>query len=407
MAQIKFLVDADLGQNAIVNVALQSLATAPHAASEVLGELYWDTVLDKLRIWDGAAWVNLNVDTDTLGPDGDKGDITVGGTGTTLTIDASAVTYAKIQKVAANNVFLGNDNGATQDVQEITKAEALIILNVADGADVTDSTSVNAAGAVMESDISATPSGRIIDDDTFATASNTTLATSESIKAYVDGAVTSGMTFKGAYNASTNSPALDTGSPVLEIGDTYTVTVAGTFFSEPLEIGDVIMAEVDSVDAAAFADWTIVQTNLDAATETTPGFIELATQTEVNTGTDVDRAVTPDKLEDKTMGTYTGTTITDNVVLKVALQELETAVEAGGGSPILEVTADTAAALTTTVTHNFNTRKVQVDIHRKTTPWDKVIAQIDAFTLQTVIVRFNTATTAGEYEITVRAIDLT
>jgi len=54
----------------------------------------------------------------------------------------------------------------------------------------------------------------------------------------------------------------------------------------------------------------------------------LATQAEVNTGTNTDRIVTPDTLEDKTLGTYTGAIITDNAVLKVALQELETAIEA-------------------------------------------------------------------------------
>ncbi len=44
-------------------------------------------------------WV---VPSNTLGSDGDKGDITVGGTGTTLTIDANAVTFAKF--VAAPSI---------------------------------------------------------------------------------------------------------------------------------------------------------------------------------------------------------------------------------------------------------------------------------------------------------------
>ena len=68
-----------------------------------------------------------------------------------------------------------------------------------------------------------------------------------------------------------------------------------------------------------------------SATTAVEGIAELATQTEVNTGTDATRIVTSDTLEDKTHGTFTGTTITDNVVLKVALQELETAVESAGG----------------------------------------------------------------------------
>jgi len=63
------------------------------------------------------------------------------------------------------------------------------------------------------------------------------------------------------------------------------------------------------------------------ANTTTAGVVVQATQPEVDAGTDDAKYVTPNDLEDKTLGTYTGTTISDNPTLKVALQELETAVE--------------------------------------------------------------------------------
>ena len=57
----------------------------------------------------------------------------------TAAIENDAVTYAKLQNVAGNNVLLGNDNGAGVDAQELTAAEARTLLNVADGATANDS----------------------------------------------------------------------------------------------------------------------------------------------------------------------------------------------------------------------------------------------------------------------------
>lgn len=52
--------------------------------------------------------------------DGDYGDITVGGGGTTLTIDNDAVTYAKMQNVSAASKLLGRGSAAgSGDTQEI------------------------------------------------------------------------------------------------------------------------------------------------------------------------------------------------------------------------------------------------------------------------------------------------
>jgi len=88
-------------------------------------------------------------------------------------------------------------------------------------------------------------------------------------KSYVDTevatAVTSEMSYKGAYNAETNSPNLDDApTDAIAKGDMYTVTVAGTFFSVPnLEIGDVLIAEVESPTTKA--QWTVVSKDLDAA----------------------------------------------------------------------------------------------------------------------------------------------
>lgn len=68
---------------------------------------------------DGSWAVPPGGSADGLGPDGDKGDITVGGTGTTLTIDNDAVTYAKIQNVTATDKVLGRVTAGAGDIEEI------------------------------------------------------------------------------------------------------------------------------------------------------------------------------------------------------------------------------------------------------------------------------------------------
>ena len=122
--------------------------------------------------------------------DGDKGDITVSNSGGTYTIDDDVVTYAKIQNVSATDRVLGRDSSGAGVIEEITPANLRTMINVEDGAtgdmtdaeiktayennsdtnaftdteksklaaieasaDVTDSTNVDAAGAVMNSDL--------------------------------------------------------------------------------------------------------------------------------------------------------------------------------------------------------------------------------------------------------------
>lgn len=52
--------------------------------------------------------------------DGDKGDITVSGSGTAWTIDTQAVTYAKIQNVTSTDRVLGRSSAGAGSIEEIT-----------------------------------------------------------------------------------------------------------------------------------------------------------------------------------------------------------------------------------------------------------------------------------------------
>ena len=72
--------------------------------------------LEPLRLID-AAGATIPI---ILTPDGDKGDLTVSGTGTIYTIDDDVVTYAKMQNVSAASKLLGRGDSGSGDTQEIT-----------------------------------------------------------------------------------------------------------------------------------------------------------------------------------------------------------------------------------------------------------------------------------------------
>lgn len=147
-----------------------------------------------------------------------------------------------------------------------------------------------------------------------ATTTTTTGWSSQKIQDELDAIgdiVAGGLVYKGGYNAATDTPSLDDGTPIpgIKTGWTYVVTTAGTFFTEPVEVGDMLIANIDN--PTTLAHWNIINKNIPEildASETEKGIIQLATQAEVNTGTNATKAVTPATLKtylDANVGGYT------------------------------------------------------------------------------------------------------
>lgn len=103
--------------------------------------------------------------------------------------------------------------------------------------------------------------------------------------------ITGAMSYKGGYGNLTTAPGTSAN------GDTYVVTTAGTLTwagitfspSADVQVGDMLVRR-------SATEWDVIQGNAVQSSETVAGIIEIATQAEVNAGTDDVRAVTPLKL---------------------------------------------------------------------------------------------------------------
>ena len=162
---------------------------------------------------------------------------------------------------------------------------------------------------------------------------DTTLPTSAAVKDYVDSSIVGQLVYQGGYNAATNTPNLDA-TPVITIntGFTWTVTADGTFFTEQVRVGDVLIANNNA--PTTLAEWTTVQNNIDLATTTTVGIASFSAD---NFAVSAAGAVTI-----KDNGVILGTETTGNYVATVG---------EGAGIDVTGSGSETAAV---TVTLNLN-----------------------------------------------------
>lgn len=121
-----------------------------------------------------------------------------------------------VSTIITANSFVGRAAG---DVGVLNASAARSILNVEDGADVTDATNVDAAGATMNTDMDVSGNSWVLDEDNFSSDSNTKVPTQQSTKAYVDTAIT-------AASASIDAAKQDWYT--FKLGDESTDATTGT-----------------------------------------------------------------------------------------------------------------------------------------------------------------------------------
>jgi hypothetical protein len=337
MAKKDYLIDIDLVKNQLLNAVIQVLATAPSSPSE--GQIYYNSTEQTLYIRLSSTWLDL----------GESGSTNLSFTrnGTTLTVFSDTGTDAILPIATTTLVGLMSPS----DKSKLDGIEA---------------------GATADQNASEVPFNSSGNDYTSTNVQNALIE----VRNYVNSSVAGALKYIGGYNASTNVPNLDTTPSGILVGYTYTVTVAGNFYTEAVQIGDMLIAEVNN--PASLSDWTVVNKNIpdivNASTEER-GIIEIATQAEVNTGTDTDRAVTPATLQ----------TFVANYVTVNGLKKLINTI--GNGS-----------ATVYTIVHNFNT-DVIVQIYQNSSPFAEVEAQVEKINANSIRISFNTAPTTNQYKV--------
>ena len=408
MAKRTFLADLDLALNQLIAARLENLTSAPTAA---LGRIYYNTTDKFIYYHDGTSWQQVVIGTDTrltnsrtptaheiinasaLGSlhtiSGGVAGYVFKATGAT-TAQLAQLSHTELSNVGTNthaqiDTFIGTTVPATYAPigKGVTGGDAHDH-NGGDGAQINHTTLSNIGSnthAAIDTHIADASLHRVIADGAISTTSLYSSTKIEALISAVNTTISGALIFKGSYDAAANTPLLDA-TPIAGIkqGWTYVVTVAGTFFAEAMQVGDMVIAKQDSPTLAAH--WTTVNKNIPdivAASESVSGIIEIATTAEVTAGTDDTRAITPLKLKQAL-----GTTASLSLARKFS------------------VTIGDGAALTYAVTHNLNSTATVVQVSRVATPFDYIECEMIATSANVVTVNFNApAPTAGQYLVTV------
>ena len=401
---INYLNNIDLNKNQLLQGVIENQPNdAAAGSSPATGQIYYNTTDNVLKQYNGSAWVSIAGDitevqggtyisvTNQAGPipivnhdsttrtdtssSASPGygstftavdSVTSNATGHITALNLKTVTLPSAENYSWN---LTGDSGTNQAISSGNTVDIAGGTNINTVVGATDTVtvnlddSINLAGTLdvtgiatfndqanFDSDVSITGDldmnqAKIIDLAT------PTVSTDAATKGYVDQAVTGALSYQGGYNAATNTPNLDSNpSPnPIKKGWTYTVTADGSFFTEQVRVGDVLIAEQDA--PTTLANWTTVQNNVDLADLTTVGIGN------VNAGTGISVAYSN--------GTATVTNTQTNSANTFA----------------------TTITATATVTHNLGTKDVIIQLYDVTTD-ETVFADVERVSTNTATITF-------------------
>jgi hypothetical protein len=326
----KFLTNLDLNKNQLLNAAIQNLSSAP--LSPVAGQIYYNTVDKHIYYYDSLAWIDISGDIqDVIGGNGLSASTSVDGDVITLSLNVDNITV----EIDADTLRIKDAGITTAKINNL-------------------STDLN------------------------VNSQSTALATAYAIKAYVDQIAAGLGNLEGGWNTQTNMsfPILYSGT--IKKGDYWYSTTSGTINTNTgtvvkINVGDVFIANKDSAQSITEADWIVLETNRDQATELISGFAKIATNSDLTTGTDDTNIVTPLKLK----------TYLDN--------------RTGGYA------ANIGDGVTTlfTITHGLNATDVLVSVYELPN-MEHVMVDVSAPSTSFVTIGFATAPALNAYRVVIK-----
>nr|DAG27519.1 MAG TPA: long tail fiber, proximal subunit [Caudoviricetes sp.] len=322
----------NLQQNQLENAVIQNLASDP--SSGKAGQIYYNTADKGYKYYNGTAWVGISADavksivagngltssgTDTvtisLGTPSSSGSgsNTFGSNGLTATSHTHQISLPDASTTAKGVIEIATDTEATTgtDTTRAINAKQLAAAkqDAIDSAKVTIQTSngitggsATAGNSFTLSGVDATTSAKGVvqlatDSDKTSTDKVVTAKQLETARTSASVTVTAGNGLGGGGTGNSMTILLGTPSTITQsttnnvTPNSHTHALSFTEVPSPTASGNEI-SFVDTVSQGANGGITATKKTVRSASATQTGVVELATQDEVNTGTDTTRVVT-------------------------------------------------------------------------------------------------------------------
>jgi hypothetical protein len=222
MAIRTYLTPLDLNKNELRHPRIHNLAAAP--SGPVLGQLYFDTVIDALRQYKSTGWESIG---------------SGGGGGSVIEVTATAP--------------LISSGGSSPDISIPAATDAADgYMSKEDKEKLDDATSSSTVSTLVMRDGDGDFSANVITAET-VTGLNAPIDGSDAVnKTYVDSIVTGAVRYRGAADASEANPEDATGHSDFQVGDKYRIAVGGSAFGFNVNAGDFVIyngATWDKIDS--------------------------------------------------------------------------------------------------------------------------------------------------------------